>query len=292
MHSPQPPHWKETGWHGLVFQCPKTWDAIVSGDRHLLFEENFQPVLELRWNINKEKTADTVKTILQNLKKDSALFPANSLPVSWQHLTKQHSVHLLLSTKDKTPRGALLCCHDCGTALLFNFFKALPATHPTIATLLSTLCCHDANNKQTIWALQDFRLVLPESYQLTSYNFGAGLTRLSFHRRTLILHICRLAPASQRLQSTSLAELLMILGDVILAKDTIEQTEHMVSHSCHPPIYKQILSRMKRKLPFHEIRLRHHPDCDRLTGVFLFDKRPIPAASITTILKNYEIFSL
>ncbi len=282
--------WKETGWNGLAFQCPRNWDTIVSGDNHLLFEDNFQPVLEMRWNRGKEDTTNTEKTILRNLKKDNALFPAKSIPASWQSITDRYSVHLLLKATDEAPSAALLCCRNCGVTILITFFETLPAAHPNIATLFSTLCCHDSADNKTLWAIQDFRLVLSDSYQLTSYNFGAGLTRLTFNKRSLILHICRLAPASQRLQKMDLAELLMVLGDIVVAKETITQTKNMVSHASHPPIYKQILLRMKRKLPFHEMRLRHHPECDRLTGIFLFDKKPIPRESVSPILTHYEIF--
>ncbi len=284
------PNWKETGWNGLVFQCPASWDTIVAGDNHLLFESNFQPVLEIRWNRGKKDIANAEKIILRNLKKDNSLFPAKSIPASWQNITNRYSVHLLLQTTDENPGTALLCCRKCGITILLNFFDTLPATHPDIATLCSTLCCHDFSSRETLWAMQDFRLVLSDQYHLGSYTFDAGLTRLTFQKGTLILHICRLAPASQRLQKIDLADLLTILGNITVAKKTITQNGQMASHTSHPPIYKQILSRMKRELPFHEMRLRHHPECDRLTGIFLFDKKPIPAEAAPSILNHYEIF--
>lgn len=290
--SPPGVSWKETGWNGLRFRCPQEWDIIVSGNHHLLCEADFQPIIELRWHANRGNAANSTKSILRNLAKDSNLFPRQSIPASWQPLTSTYAIHLLLAEQEKSPRAALLTCRRCGTSLLFYFFAALPTSHPDIATLFSSLCCHRQQDEQTLWAVQDFRLSLPGRYQLTGYNFGAGLTRLSFQDGSLITHICRLAPASQRLQATDLAELLMVLGDVVLEKDTIQQTEHMASHSRHPPIYRQILDRMKRKLPFHEMVLRHHPDSDRLSGLFLFDKKPIPNSCPSSILDHYEIVSV
>lgn len=284
------PPWKEIGWNGLVFQCPQNWDAIVSGERHLLFEDNFTPVLELRWQEKNRNTKSATKAILQNLKKDNGLFPHKSIPESWQALANRFSIHPLLKKKEDSPCAALLTCKECGTTLLFYFFETLPAHHPALSTLFTTLCCHGDTNRQKLWAIQDFRLLLPGAYQLSSYSFGAGLTRLSFHEGSLVVHICRLAPASQRLQSSNLAELLMILGGVTIAKDDIQQTDAMASHSRHPPIHQQILDRLKRKLPFHEIQLRHHPECDRLTGLFLFDKKPISKNRASSILDSYEIF--
>lgn len=287
-----PPSWKETGWNCLRFHCPQDWDVIVSGTHHLLFENNFHPVLELRWHANKKYTEHAIQNILRNLKKDSGLFPHKAIPPSWQSLTEKYSIYLLRTEDGKNGCAALLTCHQCGTSLLFYFFDAIPANHPSIATLFSSISCHDHRDEKTLWALQDFRLSLPVNYRLSGYNFGAGLTRLSFEDGSLIAHICRLAPASQRLHTAGMTDLLMVLGDVTINKDAIQQSEHTVSHSRHPPIYKQVLDRTKRKMPFHEMILRHHPECDRLTGLFLFDKKPIPNTLVSTILNNYEIFPI
>lgn len=290
MTVPHSSPWKETGWNGLRLQCPQAWDVIVTGYHHLLFEDNFRPVLELRWHVSQGDITSATKTILRNLQKDSGLFPAKSLPASWQPLSERYSIHLLLTGKEKDSRAALLTCKECGTSLLFYFFDALPSTHTDVTALFTSVCCHKEGKGKAMWAIQDFRFLLPESYKLDTYNFGAGLTRISFTYGSLILHICRLAPASQRLQSTDIVQLLMILGDVEIAREEVTQTESMVSHSRHPAIHKQILDRFKRKLPFHEMVLRHHRECDRLTGLFMLDKRPIPNNSAEEILDSYEIF--
>lgn len=282
--------WKETAWNGLRFQCPKTWDVIVSGDHHLLFEENFTPVLELRWHTSSDTNTSSVKTILDNLQKSNSLIPAETLPTAWHNLSHEYNIYLLHEKTETKPRAALLNCQTCGTSLLFYFFETLPPTHTVITTLLISLCCHREDSEKTVWAIQDFRFSLKEHYHLDTYNFGAGLTRISFTHGSLILHICRLAPASQRLQSASLTQLLMVLGDVELNEQEMIQTERMVSHSKHPSIFKQILDRFKRKLPFHEMILRHHHQCDRLTGLFIFDKKPIPETIAKEILESYEIF--
>ncbi len=282
--------WKEIGWNGLRLKCPQGWDVIVSDDHHLLFEEDFRPVLELRWHTSSGNSASSTKAILRNLRKDSQLIPAKALPPPWLEATSGYDVYLLLEGKEKKSRAALLNCKECGTSLLFYFFETLPPTHEDITTLFNSLYCHKKIDEKAVWAIQDFRFSLNDTYQLDTYNFGAGLTRISFTHGSLILHICRLAPASQRLQSSSLAQLLMILGDVEIDEQEIIQTDAMISHSKHPSIFKQILDRFKRKLPFHEMVLRHHHECDRLTGLFIFDKKPIPATYAEEILDSYEIF--
>lgn len=52
------------------------------------------------------------------------------------------------------------------------------------------------------------------------------------------------------------------------------------------------MSRLKRKAPFHWMILRHHPELDRLSGLFFFDKKPFSKKNISSILNSYELFPL
>ena len=40
---------KLIAWNGIQLQIPVDWDARVSGQRHLVFEKDFQPQLQIRW---------------------------------------------------------------------------------------------------------------------------------------------------------------------------------------------------------------------------------------------------
>ena len=280
---------KETAWNGVRLQCPANWDVIVRGDSHLLFEHNFTPYLELRWPDNDSGTTHSARKLLDNLKQQSGLLPTDSIPPSWKKISTQYDIHLLLGEAKEQPQAALLICKTCKKVLLFYFFAPLPAAHNTIAALLSSLQCHPHKQEKTVWAIQDVRFILPGDCSLSSYTFEAGLTRITFSSGSRILHVCRLAPASHRLQSADLGQLLIILGDISVNRDDIVEHSEMASHSSHPSISKQLLSRFKRKLPFHEMYLRHHQDCDRLTGLFILDKKPIAKTYAEHILNNYEI---
>ena len=83
-----------------------------------------------------------------------------------------------------------------------------------------------------------------------------------------------------------------LLGDLDIEENEVLQLENSVSHCSYPSIFQQIRSRIKRKPPFHWVSLRHHPEHDRLSGLFFFDKKPIPEELIATIMDSYEIFSL
>lgn len=164
--------------------------------------------------------------------------------------------------------------------------------HPELQQVLSSLSCHSPEKGDTLWSIQDFRIRLPHSYQLSSHSFAAGLTRLTFKDSSLTMHLCRLAQASLRLQTTSLSDLMILLSGIPVLKQEISQKSHAVRHSNYPSIFRQILTRLKRKPPFHKMILRHHPEYDRLTGLFFEDKKPIPKEQVNTILDSYEILPL
>ena len=283
---------KEAAWNGVRLQCPVDWDVIVRGEGHLLFEHNFTPCLELRWPDKDSGKPHSARKLLDNLKQQSGLFPARTIPPSWNKVSTRYDIHLLLQDTGEPPQAALLICRTCKKVLLFYFFAPLPADHDTITALFNSLQCHPHGQEETVWAIQDIRFTLPKDCMLSSYTFNAGLTRITFSSGSRTLHLCRLAPASHRLQTADLGQLLTLLGDIPADTKDIVKDSKMAYHSSHPSIARQVLCRCKRKLPFHEMYLRHHQDCDRLTGLFILDKKPIPKTYGEHILNHYEIIRL
>ncbi|MEN8199785.1 MAG: hypothetical protein ABFR63_06885 [Thermodesulfobacteriota bacterium] len=282
---------REIGWNGVRFSCPGKWESIVLGDSHLLFEDDFQPVLELRWQRHKKKDKDSSTAIARKLQRESGLSPQQSVPLSWQELRGGYKIQLLTEKKqDKQPRAALITCRTCGTTFLLSFFEKLPLSHPDLTAILSSLQCHDQGDDTRLWSIQDFRILLPHTLHLSSHSFAAGLSRLSFNDASLTMHLCRISSAAQRLEQTDLTDLMFTLGDITVPKEDVQRNGQSVSHSSQPSIFAQIVSRCKRKAPFHRMVLRHHPHYDRLSGLFFFDKKPIPDMMVSSILDSYELF--
>lgn len=285
---------RRIGWNSVCLSCPADWEGIVSGDTHLLFEKDFHPVFELRWERAAKRNSDSIKTTLTHIAKESGLSECNTLPPHWKALQKTYAVKLLANNDSGDPCAAILICKECGTTLLLYFFTDFIVKHHwELSRLLSSIECHDlAENKTCLWTIQDFQIHLPKTFQLTGYNFGAGLTRISFAYSGLTMHLCRLAGASHQLQKTSMSKLLNVLGDIDIDEEQIQHKEDSVSHSSTPSIFHQIRCRLKRKLPFHRVTLRHHPEHDRLSGLFFFDKKPISSELTQTITESYEILPL
>jgi hypothetical protein len=286
--------WQTVGWNTITLNCPARWETIITGPTHLLFEENFRPVFELRWQEEKRHSKHSIDATLHKIAEETGLLVQDPLPPHWKKLKDTYALKLLADNDTRELQAAILICKECGTTLLLYFFHDLATNHHwDLTQVLSSIRCHEQSTSgKTLWAIQDFQILLPRSFTLSGHNFGAGLTRLSFIDSGLTMHLCRLAGASQRLQASSMLTLMNLLGDLNISEEDVQHLESEVRHCSYPSIFQQLRSRIKRKPPFHWVILRHHPEYDRLSGLFFFDKKPIPKKMISTILDSYEIFSL
>ena len=282
------------GWNGIALSCPKTWETIVSGDSHLLFEEDFKPVFELRWHEEKRHSKRSIRATLQKIADETGLPVRDTLPPHWKKIEESYAIRLLNDSDNGELKAAILICKTCGTTLLLYFFDntATSQLQHLTAVILSIRCHTAESTDDFLWAVQDFQILIPESFTLIGHNFGAGLSRLSFRNSSLTLHVCRIAGASQRLKASSLITLMNLLGDIHINEEDVQHQENIVSHCASPSIFQQIRCRLKRKQPFHQATLRYHPEYDRLSGLFFFDRKPISKETSTRILNSYEIHSL
>ena len=60
------PSWQDISWHGISFQVPATWQPVVILNNYLLFEDQYQPILELKWQ--QIKGSFSVERILKQLR--------------------------------------------------------------------------------------------------------------------------------------------------------------------------------------------------------------------------------
>ncbi len=286
--------WQTIGWNSISLSCPPEWETIVTSATHLLFEKDFQPVFELRWQIENKQKKKSIQANLNKIASETGLLVQDSLPPHWKKLQETYAIKLLADNESRELKAAIFICKECGATLLLYFFYDLATKHSLDLTkVLSSISCHDDGEPDTFkWIIQDFTILLPKRFSLSGHNFGAGLTRISFTDSSLTMHLCRLAGAAQRLQDSSLPALLTLLGDLEIDAQEIVQQEFSASHYSSPSIFQQIRSRVKRKAPFHWASLRHHPEHDRLSGLFFFDKKPISEDLVKTTMDSYEIFSL
>ncbi len=274
-------------WNGVQLRIPSDWDTRVSGQRHLVFEKDFQPQLQIRWEKSVHQPPSYLhERLSQFAGPRGSIISEDCFPLELRKF-KNNFGEVLCYQEESMVKGGICLCEDCHTLILFQLLSADPSLLQEVSDCLTTLSCH--NHLESLWSIQDFSLTLPHSFILKDYTFGAGLTRLSFSSSDLFLQTCRLAPADTRLTGQSLATILTTLTD---ATD-LEIVTGIDNNSCSghrsPNILKQILFRLRRDKPFIISKIWHDSVNNRLLTVVLSSKRPIPQTTIQKICSRYEI---
>ena len=278
---------RHIAWNGVCLDIPFAWDARVSGQRQLIFEKDFEPQLQIRW----EKVGkDTPKALRRRLQQFAVqlgpLVEEDNFPVELQPIKDTFDLVTCFQKESGKIAGGIFLCPDGHTLLLFQLLAHDPTLLQEMNSCLTTLSC--PSHSGSLWCIQDFSLTIPVSFTLKDYTFGAGLTRLSFTSSDLFLQTCKLGPADRRLEQQSLVEILSTLSD---DKDLaiITEADNSCSGYRNPTIPRQILFRLRRQKPFIRAKIWHDAGKNRLLAVVLSSNRPIPIAAIQNICSRYEI---
>jgi hypothetical protein len=275
-------------WNGVRLSPPVTWEPRVAGIRHLVFEEEFQPLLQIRWQREAKATADTLHRIARDIAGPTgSVLSAKEAPALWHPLGEKFQLLVSAGGGENGVTGGVCFCRKCRTLLQFQVFSGTNRSRQEVGQCLATLSCH--GEQDTLWRIQDFSLATPRSFALIDYNFAAGLTRLSFADRDQRLQTCTLAPADIRLQGSSLADILHTLcgaGNLVMHQDEAGESCEGVRT---PGIAGRVLLRLRRAQPYIRARIRHDPARNRLLAVILSANRPIPPALLQSLCNNYEI---
>ncbi len=284
--------WRSIGWNALTADIPSSWEITVSGPFHLLMEHRFQPVLEIRWQREARRPMkDIVGSIHRSFRKQLGR-PVREivLPAEFEKLVTTTGARGLSWRDDGAPSGVIWHCPVCDSVIFCHLCSdsvSFPWTDA--AQVLASIRCHSQREKTLLWAIQDFRLVLPATMKLTDYTLAAGLTSLVFKDRRSRHRFCRLAPADHRLAAASLPQLLANLGGKI--PDAVAAIEAATTHERWntPCVMTRVLQRLRRKMPFHWSRIWHDQSSNRLLAVLVDSARPIDRPAVHTLCRHYEI---
>lgn len=275
-------------WNGLRFSPPATWQPRVLGSRHLVFEEDFQPRLQLRWQTKAKATDGDLHRLAAGL-----AGPAGSVGLGaglagpGLAIDQNYQLFLSLQGGDQDVAGGVGFCRTCHTLLQFQVFHGNHRSRREVGRWLATLTCH--GEQESLWRIQDFSLVTPAAFALTDFNFAAGLTRLSFANGDLHLETCKLAPADIRLRHHSLAEILLTLcgaGDLVTWQD---EGGKFCEATRTPGIAGRVLLRLRRQRPFLRALIRHDTATNRILAVILSANHRIPPELFLSLCNRYEI---
>ncbi len=274
-------------WNGIHLQIPADWDARVAGQRHLVFERDFQPQLQIRWEHSVPQHPDYLqKKVSQVAGTGGTIIQEKELPRQLREFGDNFGPVACYREASETVKGGICLCNDCSTLILFQLLSTAPTLLHEAGDCLTSIRCH--HNSEMLWRIQDFSLSLPVSYILQDYTFGAGLTRLSFCSSDLFLQTCTLGPADTRLSRQSLAEILTTLLDTSDLKLIIKKDDNSCEGHRSPTILKQILLRLRREKPFIRAKIWHDTVNNRLLAVVLSSTIPISSTTLK-ICSRYEI---
>lgn len=284
------------GWNGVQLHIPHNWEVRVSGQRHLIFEKDFQPQLQVRW----EKPAQSKSKALQQRATHFAsrmgrIIEENKLPPAWRQLKDFFRLLTCYEGTSGMLEGGIFLCTDGRTLVLFQLFLPDPAARTAVSDgiiaeirdSLATVLCR--NDPETLWRMQDFSLILPVSYTLQDYTFAAGLTRMSFTNGDIFMQTCTLGPADSRLAQQSLKEILITLVGTADLQTVTDKENTSCEGYRNPTIGRQVLLRLRREKSFVRAKIWHAVAGNRLLAVVLFSNRPIPLTTIHDICRRYEI---
>lgn len=278
---------KQVGWNGIDLSIPHSWETIVSGHYHLIFENDFVPHLELRW----EKTGPlTEKEILNRGRRLWPDYHA-TLPSSKSH----HSSHCIennfsfsryYTTAGNTLAGGISFCQSCRTLLIFQFLEKSTTSRQLAETIASSIVCHADINTPVTYRLQDFSFQIQSDFHLQDYTFQAGLTRLGFTGPPYTLQICKLSQADRRLVNQDLKTMLATLaGSSDL--NFVEEEQSCIGFRS-PPLGRQILYRLRRQPPFISAKISHRSESNRLLAVVLSSKSALDEKELHRHCQHYE----
>lgn len=261
-------------WNGIQLQIPADWEPRFPEKKHIVFEKDFKPQLQLRWEELSKPNPKKLKEKLAQLSSTSKLLNTNAIPLQWSPLKEKFGLLLAAADAGSITSG-LFGCSQCKTMFFFQVLEKKPRTINDSAISLTSIICHD--QKDILWQFQDYSFNTPFQFTLNSYSFAAGLARLSFKGPNhLLCHTCRLGPAKLRLEQQSLREILETLVGDTKEVSVVMQEEHLFCIlERKPSIGKQITYRLKRQQPFIKAHIWHDAPNNHLFAVVLLSKYPI-----------------
>jgi hypothetical protein len=287
--------WKEIAWYGVRFKIPADWRIGQIGIRHLLIEDEYSPVMEIKWAPVKGEFSHQAHlkrlASLQNKLVRKSVKPER-VSKEWAAVLTDFETSEFSWKSDSTHgRGVILFCPTCRKASLIQFFhKDRPASKSIILNVLNSFRDHRSDG-QILWHTYDIRAVVPETFELKHHQFEAGRYKLDFADGNQHIILYRWAPASVLLSKQDLMQFARsvvnfskthpVAGEMD-GCDTVEWSAAPASN------WGRWLSRFKGKASYHWLGLWHLESKNRIMGVLAKGKGPLDTELLDSICAHYE----
>lgn len=290
-----PNHWKEIAWCGVRFKTPVDWHLSRIGSRYLTLEDEFGPVMEIKWarvkgNFSKKAHLKRLAALQKKqVRKSIQPKPAST---RWQSvLSGFETGEFSWQAGAIHGQGLILFCPACRNATLIQFFQKQSEKQDPVATqVLSTFRDHRSDG-QVLWAAYDIRALVPEIFQLKRYRFEAGQYELEFGNGSEHIILYRWAPASVLLRRQNLVQFAKTVAGFGRTEPVAGRIAgcQTVEWSASPATaWQRWLSRFKRKASYYWLGLWHLEAKNRILGVRAEGKKPLDTELLNSIFTHYE----
>ncbi|SDO75948.1 hypothetical protein SAMN05660330_00999 [Desulforhopalus singaporensis] len=274
------------GWNGIELTVPKTWEAIVSGPCHLLFEFDFAPLFELRWErvgkLSSSRFEARVRQIRHQAQKGGRPLARS---INKDDLAANFDFTRLFGDDRGELSEGICYCSQSTILLVFQVLTHQHRLRTMVKSVLKSLKCRPGS--EVLWRVQDFSLKLPPSFHLQDFSFLAGFTSLKFNGPDYSLMAGKLAGAGKRLEHQSLAALLPVLAGTDHIR--LQQKEHSCTGYRKPGWGKRMFYRLKREPPFLTAKIWRTTGSDHLLAIILSSTSNICDTSLDSHSQRYEI---
>ena len=281
---------KKVSWNKLHCIVPNNWQAIVKNKSHLIFEQDLSPVLEIRWTrssgkISPEKQVEQLWAVISK-ESGGSLIPVTS-PLFLDTVKNKYRILTFSRTGQKEPEGAILSCRKCATLILVFFFTRSHGAEKT-DLFFKNLDCHSYLNGNGRWHIQDYTFIAPEHFELDTFSFSFGVSKISFKHKNRRLKLCRLAPASEHLRRASFAELFSAFSTSTPEDyQAVDKSTLLFSHQ--PTLTERLVARLKRRTVYRRAYFKHLAADDRIIGALLEGSSPVEQSALDTLWRSYTI---
>ena len=279
---------QDISWNGVYFQVPDIWEPVAVFTNYLLFEENYQPVLELKWQ--QIRGSFSVERILKQLrrsgsKKDS--IEPQPVPLQWQQILQPFNCYCFTwQGETNSGFGLLRHCPTCNLTILLQFYTDSPQKDPACLHFLQTLRCHRQTDNQ-VWAIFDIEFSLPGDAVLLSQEFHTGRYAINFSRGNLLFSLLRFKPAKVLLNDnglTGFGRRLLCHGEQLLPGST----EDTASWKKQGNSWLRFRAKLRRRQADHFLQLHSIAEKNVILGVQAQSNQTIDSRIMQTILNSYH----
>ena len=275
-------------WNGIRLEVPAHWEAIVSGPKQLVFEDDFTPVFQIRWQhlggLDPNKWNKTSDLCWQQLAVESH---PSRLPVELTQLADNFTHVRYYQGSQPLATGGICYCKDSQTLVFFQLLNKKRLHWHETAKALCSLYSHGLNT--SLWRIQDISLQLPSGHLLHNYSFKAGLTRISFTAGHCNLQFCKLSQAERRLAAQSLPQILQTLSGTTDLKIVTDSSNTVCSGQRTPSVVQQVLFRMRKDKPFIQAKIWKVAERDRLLISIASSTHPLLETDLSTYYENFKL---